>query len=132
MAENFSYVVSPLVSVVDDDASLLRALGRLLRAAGFTVEAFTSAEQFLDSQHRVPPRCVVLDVRLSGMTGFELHERLLAAGTPPPVIFITAHDDAATRERARRAGAVQYLRKPFEDDALIEAIHRATRYTPAT
>ena len=132
MAENFSYVVSPLVSVVDDDASLLRALGRLLRAAGFTVEAFTSAEQFLDSQHRVPPRCVVLDVRLSGMTGFELHERLLAAGTPPPVIFITAHDDAATRERARRAGAVQYLRKPFEDEALIEAIHRATRYTPAT
>jgi len=132
LAENFSYVVSPLVSVVDDDASLLRALGRLLRAAGFTVEAFTSAEQFLDSQHRVPPRCVVLDVRLSGMTGFELHERLLAAGTPPPVIFITAHDDVATRERARRAGAVQYLRKPFEDDALIEAIHRATRYTPAT
>jgi len=66
------------------------------------------------------------------MTGFELHERLLAAGTPPPVIFITAHDDVATRERARRAGAVQYLRKPFEDDALIEAIHRATRYTPAT
>jgi len=132
LAENFSYVVSPLVSVVDDDASLLRALGRLLRAAGFTVEAFTSAEQFLDSQHRVPPRCVVLDVRLSGMTGFELHERLLAAGTPPPVIFITAHDDAATRERARRAGAVQYLRKPFEDEALIEAIHRATRYTPAT
>jgi len=132
LAENFSYVVSPLVSVVDDDASLLRALGRLLRAAGFTVEAFTSAEQFLDSEHRVPPRCVVLDVRLSGMTGFELHERLLAAGTPPPVIFITAHDDVATRERARRAGAVQYLRKPFEDDALIEAIHRATRYTPAT
>jgi FixJ family two-component response regulator len=124
--DNFSYIVSPLVSVVDDDASLLRAVGRLLRAAGITVEVFASAEQFLYSQHRVSPRCLVLDVRLSGMTGFELHERLVAARTPPPVIFVTAHDDAATRERARRAGAVRYLRKPFEDDALIEAIHRAT------
>ena len=128
MPDDFSYIVSPLVSVVDDDASLLRAVGRLLRAAGFTVEAFPSAEQFLECEHRVSPRCLVLDVRLSGMTGFDLHERLLAAGTPPPVIFITAHDDAATRERARRAGAVQYLRKPFEDDALIAAIHRATGY----
>ena len=126
MPDNFSYIVSPLVSIVDDDASLLRAVGRLLRVAGFTVEAFASAEQFIECHHQVAPRCLVLDVRLSGMTGFELHERLRAAGAPPPVIFITAHDDAATRERARRAGALQYLPKPFEDDELIEAVHRAT------
>jgi two-component system response regulator FixJ len=125
LPENAVYVVRPLVSVVDDDPSLLRAVGRLLRAAGFTVEAFPSAEHFLEHHHRVSTRCLVLDVRLSGMSGFDLHERLLEAGTSPPVIFITAHDDTATRERARRAGAVQYLRKPFEDVALIEAIDRA-------
>jgi FixJ family two-component response regulator len=124
--ENAAYIVGPLISVVDDDPSLLRAVSRLLRAAGFAVEAFPSAEHFLEREHPVAPRCLVLDVHLSGMTGFELHERLLEAGTPPPVIFITAHDDVATRERARRAGAVQYLRKPFEDAALIGAIHRAT------
>jgi FixJ family two-component response regulator len=118
--------VSPLVCVVDDDESLLRALGRLLRAAGFTVEAFASAEEFLEADHRVPPRCLVLDVRLSGMSGFELHEELRGAGMSPPVVFITAHDDPATRERARRAGAVQYLRKPFEESALIDALYRAT------
>lgn len=130
VTDRHSYIVSPLVSVVDDDASLLRAVGRLLRAAGFTVEAFASAEEFLETEHRVRPRCLVLDVRLGGMSGFELHERLLATGTPPPVIFVTAHDDPATRERARLAGAVQYLRKPFEDAALIDAIHRATVIRP--
>jgi FixJ family two-component response regulator len=119
-------IVSPLVCIVDDDPSLLRALGRLLRTAGFTVEAFPSAEEFLEAEHRVPPRCLVLDVRLSGMSGFQLHEKLLATGTPPPVVFITAHDDPDTRERARRAGAIQYLRKPFEDAALIDALYRAT------
>jgi FixJ family two-component response regulator len=115
-----------LVCVVDDDESLLRALRRLLRASGFTVEAFGSAEAFLDTVHRVPPRCLVLDVRLAGMSGFELYEHLLTTGTPPPVVFITAHDDPTTRERARRAGAVQYLRKPFEESALIEALCWAT------
>jgi FixJ family two-component response regulator len=119
-------MVSPLVCIVDDDRSLLRALGRLLRIAGFSVEAFASAEEFLEAKHRAPPCCLVLDVRLSGMSGFELHEALVATGTPPPVVFITAHDDPETRERARRTGAIQYLRKPFEEVALIEALCRAT------
>jgi FixJ family two-component response regulator len=119
------YVVSPLVCVVDDDPSLLRAVGRLLRAAGFTVETFGSAEEYLDMRHAVRPACLVLDVRLGGISGFELYEQLLAGGGAPPVIFITAHDDAGTRERARRSGAVQYLRKPFEDSALVDALHRA-------
>jgi FixJ family two-component response regulator len=118
-------VAGPLVCIVDDDRSLLRALGRLLRTAGFTVEAFASAEEFLEARHRVPPCCLVLDVRLGGMSGFQLHEALLARGAAPPVVFITAHDDSDTRERARRTGAIQYLRKPFEDSALLDALHRA-------
>lgn len=126
MDARFPYNVSPLVCVIDDDESVLRALGRLVRAAGFTVEVFASAEEFLEADHRVPPRCLILDVRLSGMTGFELHAALRRAGVPPPVVFITAHDDPAARECARRAGAVQYLRKPFEESALIDALYRAT------
>jgi FixJ family two-component response regulator len=118
--------VDPLVWIVDDDRSLLRALGRLLRTAGFTVEVFASAEEFLEAKHRASPCCLVLDVRLGGMSGFQLYEALLASGASPPVVFITAHDDADTRDRARRTGAVQYLRKPFEDAALIDALCRAT------
>ena len=117
--------MSPLVCVVDDDTSLLRALGRLIRTAGFTVEMFSSAEDFLLAAHRLRPRCLVLDVRLGGMTGFQLYGELRAQGAAPPVIFITAHDDAETRESARRAGAIQYLRKPFDDGALIDALSRA-------
>ena len=112
------------VGIVDDDTSLLRALGRLVRAAGFTVKTFTSAEEFLDFDQRVPFRCLVLDVRLGGMDGFELHERLRARGGAPPVIFITAHDEVDNRERARRAGALELLRKPLDDAALVDAIHR--------
>src|SRR2546423_1357219 len=95
-----AYVVSSIVTIIDDDRSLLRALGRLVRAAGFVVKTFTSAEEFLESDRSVPPRCLVLDMRLGGMDGFELHERLRASGTPPPVIFMTAHDDVASRDRA--------------------------------
>jgi FixJ family two-component response regulator len=121
--------VSPLVCVVDDDESVLRAVGRLLRASGFAVEVFVSAEEFLEAEHGVRPHCLVLDVRLRGMTGFELHAELRRAGKSPPVVFITAHDDPAARECARRAGAVQYLRKPFEESALIDALYRATTRT---
>ena len=124
------YVVSPIVAIVDDDSSLLRALARLVRAAGFAVRTYMSGEEFLESDQSVPPRCLVLDVRLGGMDGFELYERLRASGTPPPVIFITAHDDAINRERARRAGGVHYLRKPFDDAGLIDAIHRVIRPRP--
>ena|SRR2546423_13558116 len=125
-----AYVVSSIVTIIDDDRSLLRALGRLVRAAGFVVKTFTSAEEFLESDRSVPPRCLVLDMRLGGMDGFELHERLRASGTAPPVIFMTAHDDVASRERARRAGALHYLPKPFEDAALIDAIQRVPRARP--
>jgi FixJ family two-component response regulator len=113
------------IGIVDDDVSLLRALQRLLRAAGFAVETFRSAEEFLPSARRAGLRCLVLDVHLGGMSGFDLQRQLAGLGEPLPVIFITAHDDAETRERARRAGAVAYLPKPFDEKALVEAIHRA-------
>jgi len=115
----------PLVCVIDDDVSLLRALRRLLGAGGFQVKTFSSAEDFLDCRNPRTPGCLVLDVHLGGLSGFELHERLVAVGRRIPVVFITAHDDAATRDRARRAGAVEYLRKPFDDESLIAGIIRA-------
>ncbi|HEY7542181.1 MAG TPA: response regulator [Methylomirabilota bacterium] len=115
---------SPLVYVIDDDASLLRALRRLLAAGGFRVCTFSSAEAFLESATKTPA-CLVLDVHLGGLSGLDLQEHLLASGRQIPVVFITAHDDAITRERARRAGAVDYLRKPFNDEHLIAGIRRA-------
>jgi FixJ family two-component response regulator len=114
----------PLVYVIDDDASLLRALRRLLGAGGFRVCTFSSAEEFLESS-KATPACLVLDVHLGGLSGLDLQERLVADGRRIPVVFITAHDDAITRERARRAGAVDYLRKPFNDESLIAGIKRA-------
>ncbi len=116
---------APMVCVVDDDASLLRALRRLLSATGFRVETFGSAEAFLESDHRGRADCLVLDVHLRGQSGLDLQERLAAAGVRTPVVIITAHDDPPTRQRARRLGAVEYLRKPFDDDFLIDAIHKA-------
>lgn len=116
---------APMVCVVDDDDSLLRALRRLLDATGFRVETFSSAEQFLESAHRERADCLVLDVHLGGLSGLDLQERLRTSGVSTPIVIITAHDEWSTRERARRAGAIEYLRKPFDDDSLIEAIHKA-------
>jgi FixJ family two-component response regulator len=116
----------PLISIVDDDASVLRALRRLISTAGFRVETFASAREFLDSGQRDRTACLVLDIHLGGMSGFELQERLAATGSPIRIVLITAHDDAATRERARRSGVAAYLRKPFDEQLLIGAIQRAT------
>jgi FixJ family two-component response regulator len=115
----------PVICVVDDDESLLRALRRLLRSSGFRVETFPSAEDFLGSERRADAACLVLDVHLEGLSGLDLQERLVAAGARIPVVVISAHDDDPTRERARRAGAVDYLRKPFDGELLIGAINRA-------
>jgi two-component system, LuxR family, response regulator FixJ len=116
---------SPVIYLVDDDASLLKALKRLLSTGDFLVEAFSSAEAFLRSEYRARADCLVLDIRLEGMSGVELQERLLAAGSTIPVVFMTGHDDASLRERAMRAGAVDYLRKPFDDESLLDAIKRS-------
>jgi FixJ family two-component response regulator len=115
----------PSVCVVDDDAPLRRALQRLLRAAGYGVETFGSAEDFLATEHAPPPDCLVLDIRLGGISGFQLHDHLRASGLSIPTVFITGHDDAGTREQARRVGAAGYVRKPFDEDALLSAIEAA-------
>jgi FixJ family two-component response regulator len=114
----------PLISVVDDDLSVRRALRRSLHAAGYTVETFASAREFLDAAALDRTRCLVLDVHLNGMSGLELAEQLATARNAVPIILITAHDDAPTRERASQAGATAYLSKPFDDHTLLDAIRK--------
>jgi FixJ family two-component response regulator len=116
---------APVIAVIDDDASVRRALQRLLQAAGFTVETFATAREFLNTDYGAQTACLVLDVHLPGMSGFQLQEYLAVAGVPIPIVFMTAYDDESTRERVNRAGAVAYLRKPFDQGTLIEAISRA-------
>jgi FixJ family two-component response regulator len=117
--------IAVAIAVIDDDASVRRALHRLLRAAGFAVETYATAREFLDAGHWAQTVCLVLDIHLPGMSGFELQEHLAVSGAPIPIVFITAHDNIAMRERASRAGAVGYLRKPFDQGTLLEAIGRA-------
>ena len=119
--------VSPLISIIDDDVSVRRALRRLVQSGGYTVETFASAPEFYDSSPFGRTACLVLDLHLEGMSGFELQERLAADRAGIPVILMTAHDDEATRERARRSGAAAYLPKPFEKWALLDAIRTALR-----
>jgi len=116
-----------LVSIVDDDVSVCRALRRLVEFAGFTAETFASGREVLDSGLSRGSGCLVIDVHLGDMTGFELYRSLVANGTRPPVIFITAHEDSEAEEYAWRAGAVAYLRKPVPTSAFLTAIERALR-----
>ena len=116
---------APAIVVIDDDTSVRRALQRLLQSAGFTVETFATAREFLDAPYWAQTACLVLDIHLPGMSGFELQEYLAVSGVPIPIVFITALDDVSTRERVNSAGAAGYLRKPFDQDTLIEAISRA-------
>jgi FixJ family two-component response regulator len=115
---------TPVISIVDDDLSVRRALRRLVGSAGYLVETFPSAREFLSSTPSARTACLVLDIYLDGMNGFELQEQLTADRVAIPVIFITAHDDAGTRERIRRSGAAGYLGKPFDGQALLDAIRR--------
>ena len=114
------------IAVVDDDASFARALGRLLRAAGFEVLTYPSGETFLAAKTLPPPDCLVFDIQLgSGMDGVELLQQLRERGTLTPVIFVTAHDAADIREQALEAGCVAYLRKPVASRTLLEAVTKA-------
>jgi len=123
-----------VVYLIDDDESVRRALQRLLRSAGFEVKAFSSGEAFLQSENLDVRACVVLDIRMPGLTGFDLQEKLASMGIRIPVITVSAFDDAETRERARKLGAVAFFRKPVDGQALIDAIHWATgvtKYNPS-
>jgi FixJ family two-component response regulator len=121
-----------IIAIVDDDEPLREALDSVLKAAGFAVATFPSAEAFLDSPRRQSIVCLIVDIRLSGMSGIELQRRLLAVGSSVPIIFITAHGDAALCEMVMQAGAVGFLTKPVRRDALIQHIHAALRSHPGS
>ncbi len=115
----------PLISVVDDDESVRESIVGLMRSVGFVARAFASAEEFLNSDLS-DTDCLILDVRMPGMDGIELHRRLLASRAEIPVIFITAHGSGEeVRSRALANGAVDYLIKPLSEDELLHAVHRA-------
>jgi len=116
---------SPLIAIVDDDASICDALTSLLRAVGWRAEGFASAEAFLQSGQVHTTACLLLDVRLPGGSGLELQQQLRSSQARIPIIFITAHGNEAMRAQALQAGAVAFFAKPFNDTALLEAIHTA-------
>ena len=114
------------VFLVDDDSSVRRALARLIRAAGYKVEAFASAQQFFQSKPETAGvACLVLDVRMPGLNGLELQEALQAANVAIPIIFITGHGDIPMSVQAMKAGAVDFLPKPVREEALLPAIEQA-------
>ena len=112
----------PTISIVDDDESVRDALKSLLDSMGFHAEVFASGEAFLNSPDISHTDCLIADVRMPGMTGLQLQDRLNAAHSSIPIIFISAHDDGDARARGLRAGAVDFLKKPFSEDALVRAI----------
>jgi FixJ family two-component response regulator len=123
--------MAPLVSIVDDDISVRRSLDRLIRSARLEVRVFASAEEFLNSDDPCQADCLILDVRLPGMSGIELHRHLLTRRCDVPVIFITAHgsDDRAKAEAASD-WTVAYFTKPFSGDELLDAVDLAFKWKP--
>jgi FixJ family two-component response regulator len=117
--------VSGLIYIVDDDASVRKALSRLARSAGYSAEAFASAEEFLSGEIAAAPCCLVLDVRLPGVDGLKLQERLAKEETPVPIIFISGHGDIPMSVQAIKKGAVDFLPKPFSDGDLLGAVESA-------
>jgi len=113
------------VFVVDDDASVRGALARLLHSAGYQTETFASAEGFLAQSRFDAPGCILLDVRMPGLNGLELQQALAAANRQLPIVFITGHGDVPMSVRAMKAGAEDFLPKPFDDEELLKAVARA-------
>lgn len=117
--------VSSMVYVIDDDASMRAALGDLLESVALNVQVFDSVQTFLDAGHVDAPSCLVLDIRMPGISGLEFHRQMADHGLHMPVIFITAHGDIPMSVQAMKAGAIDFLTKPFRDQELIDAIHTA-------
>ena len=115
----------PCVAVVDDEADVLRAMQRLLRAAGFQVEVYATGEAFLSSVADHRPDCVLLDLHMPGISGFEVQAQLKACSCSVPVIIITGHDTASAQARAMSGGAFGFLRKPADGDLVVSMIERA-------
>ena len=118
---------TPFISVVDDDDSVRESLRGLLRSVRFGVEVFASAVEFLTSDRVSATDCLILDVRMPGMSGLEVQRQLLASEREIPIVFISAHGDEGLRSRALKGGAVDYLLKPFSEEALLNAVQKALR-----
>jgi len=127
MNDNNKMKLKPLIAVVDDDSSLRESTQLLLRSAGYRAEVFASAREFLDSNRIDETACLILDVRMPGMDGLELQRFLNGAQRQIPIIFITAHATDNEEQRARKAGAVDFLRKPVNEEKLLSAIQTALK-----
>lgn len=117
----------PLISIVDDDDALRKSLDNLIRSVGWRAQVFPSAEAFLSSNQVPAPDCLILDIRLPGISGLKLQRQLAEANSDMPIIFITAHEDEDQRVQALEAGAVAFLYKPFYEEALLNAIDAALK-----
>ena len=115
----------PLILIVDDDESMREAIEGLIRSLGYRVEAVASAQEFLSSRFVRNTSCLIADMQMPGMTGFELYRRLSTSEKPIPTILITAYPDDGVRERALSAGVLGYLSKPFDEDDLLACIRSA-------
>ena len=116
-----------IIAIVDDDPAVRRGISGLLRSLGFAAIDFSSAEEFLNSGRATDISCVITDVRMPGMSGIDLQDRLIAAGHKIPVIFMTAFPEERTKTRAIKAGAFGFLTKPFAQNALLDCVHSALR-----
>ena len=121
-----------LIAIVDDDRWMRSSLERLLKSAGFRTESFASAEDYLDPGDRGGIGCIVLDLVLPGMSGFDLARGLAAQHNRLPVVFISARDEPEVQQEAAQAGAIAFLGKPFDDNALLNAVHTALRSAKTT
>jgi FixJ family two-component response regulator len=120
-------VQAQVISIIDDDASVRVAVARLLASMGFATHAFASADEFLGSPRLKDTFCIIADVEMPGMSGLELQDHLIAHGQNIPVIFITAFLEDRIRERAMKGGAICFLRKPFDEAALLECVERTLK-----
>jgi FixJ family two-component response regulator len=117
----------PIISIIDDDASMRTATARLLRSLKFEAHAFASAQEFLSSPRLSETSCLIADVEMPGMSGVKLQEYLIAHGHSTPIIFITAFPENRIRERVMKAGAVAFLNKPFDEPQLLQCVERALK-----
>jgi FixJ family two-component response regulator len=116
---------NPIVFVVDDDPSIRKSLDRLIKSAGLAVETFATAHEFLERHSHKGPSCLVLDVKLPDLNGLELQEKLLSQEYAMPIVFITGHGDIPMSVKAMKKGAIDFLSKPFDDKALLDAVQQA-------
>jgi FixJ family two-component response regulator len=117
------------IAIVDDDEPLREALGSVMKAAGFSINTYASAEEYLEFADRRNTTCLILDVRLPGMNGLELQRRLLDANSAVPIIFVTAHGDKSLRDLVMKAGAAGFLNKPVRSEALLREVRAALEKT---